>query len=101
VYLVEILLPLADNDGHAFAPEKFVEVRKMLTERFGGMTAFSRTPAKGTTKEGGEVVHDDIVVFEVLIEELDRNWWSAYRKALEAEFAQDEIMIRASVVTQL
>jgi hypothetical protein len=46
-------------------------------------------------------VHDDIIVFEVLIEDLDRNWWSDYRKTLEAEFAQDEIMIRASQVTQL
>jgi hypothetical protein len=45
MHLVEILLPLNDNSGRPFRTEKYAEVREHLTERFGGLTAFSRSPA--------------------------------------------------------
>jgi hypothetical protein len=47
MHLVEILLPLNDNRGRPFAPEKYPAVRQHLTERFGGLTAFTRSPAQG------------------------------------------------------
>jgi hypothetical protein len=71
MHLVELLLPLHDNSGQPFGAEKYAEVRKHLTESFGGLTAFSRSPAQGTTTEGGRPVHDEIVVFEVMTETLD------------------------------
>jgi hypothetical protein len=37
---------------------------------------------------------DDIVVFEVMVEKLDRDWWSSYREAFEHRFRQDTIMMR-------
>jgi hypothetical protein len=40
--------------------EKYAEVREHLTERFGGLTAFSHSPAQGTTSDGGKTVHDEI-----------------------------------------
>ena len=82
-------------------PKKYAEVRQHLTERFGGLTAFARSPAQGTTTEGGKPVHDEIVVFEVMTEALDVSWWASYRVHLEREFRQDEIVIRASTVTLL
>jgi hypothetical protein len=51
MHLVEILLPLNDNSGRPFRTEKYAEVREHLTERFGGLTAFSRSPAQGTTSD--------------------------------------------------
>jgi Helix-hairpin-helix domain len=30
-------------------------------------------------KQGARIVHDDIVVFEVMTDTLDRPWWEAYR----------------------
>ena len=36
MHLIEILLPLNDNSGRPFAPEKYAAVRQHLTERFGG-----------------------------------------------------------------
>jgi hypothetical protein len=101
MHLVEILLPLHDNSGQPFEPEKYAEVRQHLTERFGGLTAFTRSPAQGTTTERGRPVHDDIVVFEVMTRILDVAWWGSYRLHLEREFRQDEIVIRASTVTPL
>jgi hypothetical protein len=85
----EILLPLNDNSGRPFRTEKYAGVREHLTERFGGLTAFSRSPAQGTTSDGGKTVHDEIIVFEVMAETLDASWWRGYRLQLEREFRQD------------
>src|SRR3981081_523239 len=41
MHLVELLLPLHDNSGQPFRAEKYAEVRQHLTERFGGLTAFT------------------------------------------------------------
>ena len=101
MHLVEILLPLNDNSGRPFRAEKYAEVREHLTERFGGLTAFSRSPAQGTTSDRGKTVHDEIIVFEVMTETLDAAWWRSYRLQLERDFRQDEIVVRASTVTLL
>ena len=95
-WLVQILLPLTDNDGRKFGDEVFAPTRKELTERFGGLTAYLRAPARGLWKSGeGEVAHDDIVIFEVMSETLDAGWWRDYRRRLEERFRQDEIIARA------
>ena len=66
-----------------------------------GLTAFSRSPAQGTTSDGGKTIHDEIIVFEVMTETLDAAWWRSYRLQLERDFRQDEIVVRASTVTLL
>jgi hypothetical protein len=65
MHLVESFLPVWDNESRAFEVAKFKAVREELTKRFGGVTGFSRAPAHGTNKGGGEVQHDDIVIMEV------------------------------------
>lgn len=47
------------------------------------------------------MVRDEIIVFEVLTETLDEPWWTSCRRRLEADFQQDKIIVRASVVTLL
>jgi hypothetical protein len=101
MYLIEIFLPLADNAGEPFSDAKFAEVRDTLTRRFGGLTAFTRSPASGVVRQGGKHIHDDIVIIEVMAETLDREIWKRYRKQLEQEFAQDRILVRATAVEQL
>jgi hypothetical protein len=101
VYLIEILLPLTDNSGQPFRKRKFAEVRGTLIKKFGGLTAFTRAPAKGLFREGEETIRDDIAVFEVMTDDLDRAWWEQYRKRLEHDFVQEEIVVRCSTVTRL
>jgi hypothetical protein len=101
MHLIEIFLPLSDNNGRLFDAEKYAAIRQDLTARFGGLTAFTRSPAQGSTTDGGKTVHDDIVVFEVMTEKLDAAWWRRYRRQLEHEFRQDVIVARASAVTLL
>ena len=101
MHLVQILLPLYDNAGHLFGEEAYTNVRRDLTERFGGLTAFTRAPAQGLWNNEGKTHRDDIVVIEVMAAELDTKWWSAYRASLEAIFRQETIVIRAREVTIL
>jgi hypothetical protein len=102
MHLVQILLPLYDNGGSAFGREPFDRVRGELTDRFGGVTAYLRSPASGAWKEdGGRVERDEVVILEVMDDGLDRAWWGRYRADLESRFRQDEVMIRAMAAERL
>jgi hypothetical protein len=101
MHLVQIILPLYDNRGEALDSSRFREVRAELLERFGGVTAFSRSPAEGMWQDDGQVQRDDVVLYEVMVETLDRRWWAAYRKELEARFGQEELVLRAQAMERL
>ncbi len=101
MFLVEILLPLYDNEGRRFGAGEFDRVRDELAARFGGVTAFSRSPAEGVWAEGGEVSRDQIVIFEVMTDALDRAWWAAYRAELERRFRQEKLVVRATECEEL
>ena len=102
LHLVQILLPLYDNHGDPLPHGEFQRVGAELTERFGGLTAFTRAPAEGVWKdEAARTTRDEIVVFEIMAEKLDRRWWRAYRRELERRFRQEVIVIRAQQIEQL
>jgi hypothetical protein len=102
MYLVQILLPLFDNAGSAFPPTKYLEVTRVLTERFGGVTAYTRAPAEGRWQdEGGSEQRDEIVILDTMVEALDRAWWRAYRQQLETDFSQDAVVVRAMPIDKL
>jgi hypothetical protein len=102
MYLVQILLPLYDNDGHTFEPVDFVQLRSELADRFGGVTAYMRAPARGVWRgDTGATTRDDIVIFEVMTETLDRVWWTGFRKDLERRFRQESVIVRALTSTLL
>jgi hypothetical protein len=59
MYLIQILLPLHDAKGRGFPKAKYEQVATELTEKFGGVTAFTRTPAEGRWKPGGGPASED------------------------------------------
>ena len=101
MHLVQLLLPLYGQDGERLGQALFSSVRQELVGRFGGLTAYSRAPAKGLWADGGGVDHDEIVVYEVMVETLDRAWWSGYRADLAKRFRQKELVVRAQPTEQL
>lgn len=102
MHLVQILLPLNDNDGRALAKDLFETVARELTERFGGVTAYTRAPADGRWREEGQATSsDEVVVVEVMVAKLDEAWWSSYRAALEIAFRQKQIIVRAQNIRVL
>lgn len=102
MHLIQLLLPLHDNHQRAFPVTYFNRVREDLTNHFGGVTAFVRSPAVGLWKEDSdEINRDEVVMFEVLTEQLDQQWWASYRKELQEQFRQEELLIWASSITKL
>lgn len=102
MYLVDLLLPLYDNDQQALPRALFDEVREELVERFGGLTAHTRAPVKGLWQEDdSNAVRDDLIIYEVMTAELDRAWWAQYRKSLETRFRQEAVLIRAHPIETL
>jgi hypothetical protein len=96
MHLVQILLPLYDNHGEPFSPDLFRAVRLELTEEHGGVTAYARAPARGEWKEeDGSVARDDVVVYEVMVADLDRTRWAEQRDRLRQRFGQEELVVRA------
>ena len=101
-HVVEILLPLYDSEGTRIPGSLFDEVSAELTDLFGGVTAFVRSPAVGGWRDlEGKVERDDVVLFEVMTGALDQRWWARYRVRLERRFGQKEIMVRATSVERL
>lgn len=94
-------MPLCDEEGKPFPEESYERLSQRLTERFGGVTSFARSPAQGRWKTGEATEHDDIAVLEVMADDLDREWWSELRADLMREFRQDDIVIRAHIVERL
>ncbi len=73
----------------------FQETTRELTGRFGGLTAYTRSPAKGLWMDNEEKsVEDQIVIYEVMVGEVDAPWWGDYRRALEQRFGQECVVIR-------
>jgi hypothetical protein len=96
--LVQILLPLRDNQGRAFGREAFDAVFKKLSDRFGGSTAYTRSPAEGIWQSHHGSHLDDIVVVEVMVSALDKAWWRSYRHELAKRFRQEELVVRAQAI---
>jgi hypothetical protein len=102
MHLVQILLPVYDAAGKRYSQAENERVTRELTERFGGLTAYVRSPAEGLWKqEPGTTVLDDIVVYEVMVEHLDRDWWSHYRAQLSMRYGQQDLVIRSHAIERL
>lgn len=103
-HIVQLLLPLETNSGSPIAKALFSEVRETLVKKFGGLTTYSRAPAHGiwadedAQDEDPQAVHDDIVVFEVMVQNLDETWWAGYREKLRVAFEQESLVVRASAI---
>ena len=101
-HLVQLLLPTHRRNGSPVASEEFARVRVELTEHFGGVTAYTRSPATGLWKrDDEEIERDQVIMIEVVVEALDREWWAGYREKLETRFGQEEVHARALAMEQI
>jgi hypothetical protein len=100
MHLVQILLPIHRRDGAAIPQGEFAQVRNELTQHFGGVTAYSRSPATGLWKRDGDldVEHDEVIMVEVVVDRFEPDWWREYRETLERRFGQDEVHARALAI---
>ena len=102
MHLVQLLLPLLDQQRQAYSRTLYAGLVHRLTEQFGGVTAYTRAPATGVWEtSSGETVRDQVIVYEVMVEELDHGWWAVLREELEDQFSQDEVVVRAQTIERL
>jgi hypothetical protein len=91
MFLVQFLLPVKPA-----LKRQFAATRHELLAQYRGVTAYVRAPAKGSwVAASGQEETDDVIMVEVLVDALDRAWWSAYARTLAERFGEEEIHIRA------
>ena len=98
--LIQLLLPI--SAAGASDPAPVAKTRRELADRFTGVTAYVRSPAKGLwTNPDGHTEADDVVMVEVVTDAFDRAWWRTYAATLAERFRQDSIHVRAVPVEML
>lgn len=98
MHLVQIFLPTADNEGRPFPSDRFRQLRVDLTNCFGGVTVYAQAPAEGFWQGEEQTSRDKIVLFEVICDRLDEPWWRDLRARLEAQFRQNQVIVRVQDV---
>jgi hypothetical protein len=104
VVLIQLLLPTTLPTGAASqdATAALSETRRELAQTFDGLTAYVRSPAKGTwTAADGTTEQDDVVMVEVVTDGFDRAWWRTYAEKLAARFRQEVVHVRAMPIELL
>ena len=102
MYLVEVFVPRYYRNGNRVEAERLKDLQQKLAQKFGGVTAFLRSSARGLwMNEQGMAERDEIAIFEVMTPGLDRQWWKLFRAKLEAELDQDEILIRVTDIERI
>ena len=102
MHAIQILLPLFKQNSEEIPKRYFTELKNELTEKFGGITAYTRSPATGFWKDTEDnTVRDEIIIYEVMADQLDKTWWQACRERLENLFLQDEIVIKTWEIERL
>ncbi|TDR30634.1 hypothetical protein [Aquamicrobium defluvii] len=73
----------------------FETLKADLTKAYQGVTAFVQAPAQGRwSQEGARTAEEDIVIFEVMVADLDLGQWQQRRGDLEIRFRQARVVIR-------
>ncbi len=98
MYLIQILLP---TTNFGVSEPVLASLNRTLVVKFGGVTAYTQSPAKGKWLTGGKEERDDIVILEVMTDEIDATWWKTLRKQLEHDLNQKEIVIRSQPMDKL
>jgi hypothetical protein len=101
MHLVQLLLPLYSNSGIPIEQKLFIDVRNELVERFGGITAYTRAPVNGLWQESERLVRDDLIIYEIMVETLEVDWWRDYRILLENRFQQQSLVVRTHQIRVL
>ncbi len=100
--LVQVFLPLYDNNKQVFSRSVYDELGNILKEEFGGVSLYRNASIEGLWKdETGKTNYDELIIAEIMTEEINKVWWNRFRQRLEQIFMQQEILIRYLVFEKL
>lgn len=99
MHLLQLFLPLSDNEGAKLPNALFGEVKGELEKKFGGLTAYNRVPVEGLWKEDSSQSNkDELVIYEVMVDHFDPGWWRQYRESLDQRFRQKRVLVRVQEI---
>lgn len=92
--LYQLYLPLNYHDGRPIEEDKFSLTQKELVDRFGGLTSTPPGyPLEGLWHSPQGVVKDDIVIWTVLSQLDEDQFFNEYKEKLRKRFVQEEIFL--------
>jgi len=98
---LEILLPVANNNGKPFPKEMFSALEQELIKNFSGLTVYSSAPITGFWKPDQKVLQQQLMVYELFLREFDPTYWEKMKRKLEKKFNQTEVMIICGPTTKI
>jgi inorganic pyrophosphatase len=101
-FQVQLFIPLQDLKGKPFPEKHFSDLSTELKENFGGVTVYGRAPVTGQWKQDGEkTITDQLLVYEVLLSNPDKEYWTKLKTQLEEKFRQQELLVLITKVQKL
>ena len=100
--LIQLFIPLFDEKGNQFPDQYYTKLNFELKERFGGVTIYNRCPVTGLWKEDEEkTAQDQLLVYEVLINTIENDYWQGIKSRLEKQFKQAELLVLMTKIHKL
>jgi hypothetical protein len=90
----DLFIPLSYNDGSPIETTKFQDLQERLLNHFDGLTFFPQ-PNEGFWRMANVIYRDQVVIYRVLTAKTRaaRQFLTALKNELKAEFEQEEILI--------
>ncbi|MES2454784.1 MAG: inorganic diphosphatase [Bacteroidota bacterium] len=100
--LIQLVVPVYDPKGKRFPKRHYSQLHSQLTDKFGGLTVYRRSPAKGFWKQDeGQTVKEKILVYEVMAANVELDFWQKLKASLLKKFEQDELLITSSKISRV
>lgn len=94
MYLFQILVPINPSaQNRSDSKNVLAQIEHELTERFGGVNAYTQSPAKGLWKRSKAITRDRIIVVEVMSRNRPLQWWKKHLRKLENRLKQEKIAV--------
>ncbi|MDQ8051618.1 MAG: inorganic diphosphatase [Pedobacter sp.] len=92
--LIQLFLPMFDPEGKPFPKTRFDAVIQKLTGKFNGLSVYENMPVIGLWKDDSNLEKDKLIIFEVMSDVLETDFWEKYRADLQKQFKQESILVR-------
>lgn len=101
MFELQILIPVADNDGNSFGEKDLRAFEAFVMTRFGGITLYPNT-AVGSWVDGGRVYNDATLVYGIAVPSIAAgNLVGEVVEYAKTAFRQEAIFIRYLGVVEI
>lgn len=100
--MIRLFLPIYDKDGMKFPDHYYTTLHKKLSKKFGGLTVYTRSIAKGFWKAKAKVtIKENVLIHEVMAANVDKLFWQKIKSSMMKKFAQRDLLITSSKISRI